>query len=279
MKALSIALIALLVPAGLVQAAAPAKGTPAVKLEAVPGSSVKRVILTTKAAQRLGIETAIVSQVPILRTQMVSGLVVPSSARQQQVDNAVMVRGFGGTAGFTQVAAPAPKAPLAKEKTARPSGNTWVQVMLSPSEWERLAREKPVRLLPLATRGDLKAAMVAQPSGLDPVEDMKRSMLTVYYVLPDGDHSHAINKRMRVELPLAGTEATRKVVPYSALYYDARGTAWVYLNPQPLTYERQRVTVDQVSGEVAVLSEGPGVGTAVVSVGASLLYGTEIFGK
>jgi hypothetical protein len=269
MKVLSIALILALLPA-----AALAKGEKAVRLEAIPGSAVKRVILTPKAAERLGIETAKVSEVPVPRTQMVAGLVVPASARQQQIENATMVRGFGG---FTQVAAPQAKKPLVK--TAKTSGNTWVQITLSPAEWERLAQEKPVRLLPLATRPELKSAMVAQPSGLEPVEDLKRSMLTVYYVLPDGDYSHALNKRMRVELPLAGTEGTRKVVPYSAVYYDARGGAWVYLNPQPLTYERQRVTVEQVSGEVAVLSEGPKVGTTVVSVGASLLYGTEIFGK
>ena len=34
-----------------------------------------------------------------------------------------------------------------------------------------------------------------------------------------------------------------------------------------------------VVGNLAVLSDGPAVGTSVVTVGASLLYGTEIYGK
>jgi hypothetical protein len=32
-------------------------------------------------------------------------------------------------------------------------------------------------------------------------------------------------------------------------------------------------------GEVAVLSAGPATGAAIVTVGAALLYGTEIYGK
>jgi hypothetical protein len=37
--------------------------------------------------------------------------------------------------------------------------------------------------------------------------------------------------------------------------------------------------VERVVGDLAVLSDGPPVGTPVVTVGAALLYGTEIFGK
>jgi hypothetical protein len=39
------------------------------------------------------------------------------------------------------------------------------------------------------------------------------------------------------------------------------------------------VKVERVLGDRAVLSEGPAVGTSVVTVGAALLYGCEIFGK
>jgi len=250
------------------------KGTPAVTFEPIQGTNLKRVILTPKAAQRLGIETAKVSEAPIARTQMVSGLVVPASVGQKTPE-APLVRGFGP--GFAPSVTPQE---TTLKKSGLPSGDSWVQVALTPAEYERLARDKPVRLLPLATREQPKsAAVLAQPTGLQPVEDMKRSMLNVYYVLPQGEHGHALYKRMRVELPLAGAEGARKVVPYSALYYDARGTAWVYVTPRPLAYERQRVGVEQVTGDFAVLSEGPALGTEVVSTGASLLYGTEIFGK
>ena len=69
--------------------------------------------------------------------------------------------------------------------------------------------------------------------------------------------------------------ATRRVVPYSALLYDAKGDTWVYTNPEPRTYVRERVTVDFIEGDQAVLSDGPPQGTPVVTVGAAELYGTE----
>jgi hypothetical protein len=73
-----------------------------------------------------------------------------------------------------------------------------------------------------------------------------------------------------------GANATRKVVPYSALLYDTSGEAWVYATSKPLSFVRQRIGVDYVTGELAVLSEGPAVGTAVVTRGAAELYGTEL---
>jgi hypothetical protein len=69
--------------------------------------------------------------------------------------------------------------------------------------------------------------------------------------------------------------ATRRVVPYSAVLYDANGDTWVYANPEPLSYVRERVTVERVQGGQAVLTDGPPEGTPVVTVGAVELYGTE----
>jgi hypothetical protein len=69
--------------------------------------------------------------------------------------------------------------------------------------------------------------------------------------------------------------ATRRVVPYGALLYDAKGDTWVYVNPAPLDYVREPVTVDHIEGDQAVLTAGPPEGTRVVTVGAAELYGTE----
>jgi hypothetical protein len=84
---------------------------------------------------------------------------------------------------------------------------------------------------------------------------------------------------MRVELPISGEAGKQKVVPYSAVYYDAKGEAWVYVATAPLTYERQRIAVDRIEGERALLHDGPAVGTSIVTVGAAMLFGTEVFGK
>jgi hypothetical protein len=69
----------------------------------------------------------------------------------------------------------------------------------------------------------------------------------------------------------------RKVVPYAAVLYDPHGEAWVYTNPEPLTFVRAHISVDSIDGDRAVLSEGgPADGTAVVTVGVPELYGTEL---
>lgn len=67
----------------------------------------------------------------------------------------------------------------------------------------------------------------------------------------------------------------RKVVPYSALIYDPKGRCWVYTCPQLRTFVRHKVDVDYIEGDIAVLSNGPPVGTVVASMGVAELYGTE----
>jgi len=250
----------------------PAGKSAAVTLEKIPGSSAKRVILSPKAAERLGIQTGKVSEDTIVRRQMVAGLVTPPVDSGSQSKQAAGV--FGG---FSQTAATPPPPVAAKSLPA--ADEVWVLVTLSPAEWERLAKDRPARVLPLFTRDKFGTDVLARPSGMPPLEDTKRSMLNVYYVVPGKNADLALNKRMRIELQLAGDEGKQKVVPYGAVYYDAKGAAWVYVNTAPFTFERQRIGVDRIEGDLAVLTEGPPVGTPVVTVGAALLYGAEIFGK
>lgn len=326
----SLTAIAILPPALAANPASsgPAGKIPAVTLQPIPGSPVKRVILTAKAAERLGIETGKVGEQPLVRKQMVAGIVIPPPEKEvESKPGGAKFGGFaqgapgtssklagiepvagtrtaapepmagGGFGGFGRVA-PAPQATLASAiptafnpmtaKDAPPVAaittppvpkEAWLLVTVSQAEWDRLAKDKPARVLPLATRGNLANEISAKPSGMQPQEDAKRSMLKLYYIVPGKDHGLEFNKRMRVELQLAGSDEMHKVVPYSAVYYDAKGAPWVYVNTQPLTYERQRVVVERVVGDVAVLSEGPAIRTPVVVTGAPLLYGTEVFGK
>ena len=68
------------------------------------------------------------------------------------------------------------------------------------------------------------------------------------------------------------------VVPYGAVYYDVHGRTWVYTNPKPLVFVRDRVTIDRIDGDRVLLSEGPTLGTAVATVGVAELVGTEFGG-
>lgn len=263
---------------------APARAAPEgkpVKLEDMPGGA-KRITLSERAAKRLGIETRKVSEQLIVKKQMVGGLVIsPSQVRQPEPKpvNPGTFGSFGQPAQGAQLQPVAAGTPGTARTPAAFGKDTWVLLTLSHAEWERLAKDKPARLLPLATREPLAREILARPSGLPPFEDTKRSMLSVYYVVPGTESGLEQNKRMRVELQINGSDEKRKVVPYSALFYDSKGAAWLYLNPEPLVYYRQRIAVERIAGDFAVLSEGPALGATVVTVGAPLLYGTEIFKK
>jgi hypothetical protein len=75
-----------------------------------------------------------------------------------------------------------------------------------------------------------------------------------------------------------GKRAERRVIPYSAVLYDANGDTWTYTNPRPLAFVRQDISVDRIEGNSAVLTAGPPVGTAVVIVGADEIWGVEYGG-
>jgi hypothetical protein len=68
---------------------------------------------------------------------------------------------------------------------------------------------------------------------------------------------------------------TKLVVPFSSIFYDSTGQAWVYTNPEGLSYIRAALTIERIEGDLAILSAGPAVGTRIVTVGAALLFGAE----
>lgn len=70
--------------------------------------------------------------------------------------------------------------------------------------------------------------------------------------------------------------AGRRIVPYAAVVYDLSGVTWVYTNPEPLTFIRQQVKLDQIKNENAFLVEGPAVGTKILTLGVPQIYGAEM---
>ena len=69
--------------------------------------------------------------------------------------------------------------------------------------------------------------------------------------------------------------AKRLVVPYSALIYGLHGENWVYVSPQPLSFQRAVVNVDYIEGDKVILVDGPAVGTEIATVGVAELYGAD----
>jgi hypothetical protein len=85
-------------------------------------------------------------------------------------------------------------------------------------------------------------------------------------------------KRIDVKTAAVVSDGGYTVIPYAAVLYDPDGATWTYTNPKPLVYERADITVKNIDGERAILAKGPAPGTAVVTLGATELWGVEYGG-
>ena len=171
-----------------------------------------------------------------------------------------------------------------------------VRVDLSESEVSRVRRDEPAFVLPLARDGKgrrIKAlplsGAIAQTLSLDSkIRRIKAVPLkrptelglnalpgTIHYEVSEEDHGLVDRQLVLVELAASGGGEKRKIIPYAAVLYDAKGNAWVYTNPEPLVFIRQPIQIDTIVGDEVLLVEGPPAGTAVVTVGGAELYGTE----
>ena len=110
----------------------------------------------------------------------------------------------------------------------------------------------------------------AEPAKVEHLEGTDSSRLTLD---PKAVERLGIQTAPLSEATVAGKK--RKVVPYGAVLYDAEGKTSVYVSSAPNTYVREPITVDFIEGDRAVLVAGPPAGTAIVTVGAAELYGTE----
>ena len=137
-----------------------------------------------------------------------------------------------------------------------------------------------ITALPLAACREARASSEGEPqekaksANVEPIERTELSRVTL---TARAAQRLDIKTDTVRESPVArlGNSQLRKVIPYAAVLYDANGASWVYTNPEPLVYVRQRITIDYIEGGVAVLVDGPASGVKVVTVGASLLFGTE----
>lgn len=74
---------------------------------------------------------------------------------------------------------------------------------------------------------------------------------------------------------VAGPSSGELAIPHGALLYDPDGMTFVYTSPKSLVFTRADVTVKRITAGTVVLSAGPAVGTAVVTVGAAELFGVD----
>lgn len=126
--------------------------------------------------------------------------------------------------------------------------------------------------LPLAGCKEVEEESAAgyEPSKLEPVKGSKDDDLQHITFTKEGAARTGLKTD---EVRRAGG---RTVIPYAALIYNDEAKTFVYTSPKSLSFLRAPVKVDRIEGDRVLLSDGPPVGTKIVTVGASEVYGTEI---
>ena len=217
------------------------------RLEEIPGSEFKKVIITEKAAKRLDIQTVAVHEERVVRTRTVGGEVV-----------------------------------ALPETEATGPGPVWARVSIPLSDWSQVDLGQPslVRALDGDDEGD--EGWIAEPDEDPELDDAKDVDLPgadlveeLYYRMASPEHGLVVGQAVLLELTLSAQASLYKVIPYAAVLYGVNGETWAYTNPEPLVFVREAITIDYVEGDQAFLSEGPQAGTAVVTVGGAELFGTE----
>lgn len=214
----------------------------AAKVTPIEGTELSSVELVPEAAKRLGIQTAPVREEQVSRKRIVGGQVEAMPAAE---------------------ALPADRQQIL------------IRVSLTAGDMSKVDRARPARILPLAL-GAETTGVTAKPVTTLGGGNSKDAAPALYYAVDGAKHNFTAGQRVRVELPLAGSTARRRVVPYASVIYGLHGETWVYANSQPLTFVRESITVDYIEGDMAVLSEGPAANTEVVTAGAAELLGTEL---
>jgi hypothetical protein len=112
------------------------------------------------------------------------------------------------------------------------------------------------------------AAAPVEPSRIEHVEGSN-----VTRIVLSADGARRLDLQTAPVAPLPGGQRTS--MPYAALLYDANGETWTYVRTRRLTFQRQPVVVDTITGDRVILTRGPAAGSFVVVVGSQELLGVE----
>lgn len=218
----------------------------------------KRIVLTEKAAQRINLQTMEVREEQIKRTRTFGGQVMAVSNNPSTSGDAV--------SGELQ--------------------GTLLRIPVSETDLAVVDQGQPAYILP-DTGSSTASGLMAQPvdtaavidsqfqttSGAQPNINIGDNAL--YYLINPVESGFIQGQGVFAEVSLVNDNTPRKIIPYAAVLYGVHGETWVYTNPEPLVFIRTAITVDYIEGDLAILLEGPEVGTPVVTVGAAELFGTE----
>ena len=138
--------------------------------------------------------------------------------------------------------------------------------MMRDRRWILVAAMASLLLLPACRDTGSETTEGPEPVTVEPIEgtDLSRVTLTARAA-----------ERLGIETAMVTSSADRTAVPAAAVWIDANGEAWVYATSESLVFVREGVVVGRFDGDVAVLTDGPPIGTEVVTVGVAELIGSE----
>jgi RND family efflux transporter MFP subunit len=151
--------------------------------------------------------------------------------------------------------------------------SVWVRVPVYAGESREIDPAAPARVLTLSESPDADGVL-AQPIPAPPSANAATAGVDFYYAMTNPGQRFRPGERVAVRLTRRDATAGL-VVPKAALLHDAYGGTWVYVARAPQVYARVRVTVIDIIGVSALLSQGPPPNARVVIDGAAELFGVE----
>ena len=250
-----------------------AEATKPARVEEITGSELKRVILTAEAAQRVAIEMGTVREEPVKRWLLVDGEV------EAVPDQSVAAASAATATDAADAASPIVPVRVRIPRLDDPevvARQTYIVLSLGDDD-NGDDDEKEADDVNDTNDGNkiLVLTMDGNSGEVRTPLDQAFSGKAQYFEMSSTDHSLTPGQRVQVKLAQPDSGKPQKTVPYSAVIYDLHGKTWIYSSPEPLVFVRQPITVEYVHQDVAVLTDGPATGTAIVSVGAAQLMGVE----
>ncbi len=209
--------------------------------------SEDHIVLTDDAIARIGLEEVEVVEANVEQNRVVGGQVIAGEA--------------SGAANLG-------------------ADSALVRVALALTDLDQVNRSQPARVFAM----DDEAGEGWEATAIDDIEDSDlfedddlnaEFEGALYYTVAGVESGLQTGQSVMVQLAMMSAEGSRLIVPYASVIYGLNGETWVYVRVAPRTYARHMVTVDYIEGEEAVLSEGPAVGTPIVTSGSAELLGVE----
>ena len=156
----------------------------------------------------------------------------------------------------------------------------WIRVPVYVGQLRDIDTQQPATVREFG-QSDLSEGNSVTPIIAPPSANPTAATVDLFYKLKSPETWIRPGHKVAVTMPL-NSNASYRVVPWSAVVFDIYGGSWVYQRMAPQTYVRQRVEIEFVdkteSNAFAAYQRGPAIGSEIVTDGAAEIFGTELGG-